>query len=59
MHYYEEGTTTQVAEDKVVENQTFGDEVTEEAIDVDGYTKVDPTSVTITIAVENDDIIFY
>jgi hypothetical protein len=43
----------------VVENQTFGSQVTEEAIDIEGYNKVEPTTVTITLAVSGNVINFY
>ena len=59
VHYYEEGTTTKVAEDIEVDNQTFGETVKEEAIDVEGYEALDPKSKEITIAENNDDVIFY
>ncbi|MBQ7429300.1 MAG: InlB B-repeat-containing protein [Butyrivibrio sp.] len=63
VHYYEEGTTNTVSPDKEVAGQTFKASVTEEAIAVDGYTALAPTSQTITIAVETEEvkneIIFY
>ena len=37
VNYYEEGTTTKLHDSKKVENQTFGAEVTEDAIAIDGY----------------------
>lgn len=63
VHYYEEGTTNTVSPDKEVTGQTFKASVTEKAIAVDGYTALAPTSQTITIAVETEEvkneIIFY
>jgi uncharacterized repeat protein (TIGR02543 family) len=60
VHYYLEGTTTKVQADKVVENQTFGDTVTETPDDINGYYIVDDTAQTITIsATEKNEIIFY
>ena len=59
VHYYKEGTTDKVAEDKNESSQTFGEEITEEAIDIEGYTKVDPTTQTITIQETGNEIIFY
>ena len=63
VHYYEEGTTNTVSPDKEVTGQTFKASVTEEAIAVDGYRALAPTSQTITIAVETEEvkneIIFY
>jgi hypothetical protein len=59
VNYLEQGTDKPLAEAKVVENQTFGSQVTEEAIDIEGYNKVDPTTVTITLAVSGNVINFY
>ena len=52
VNYYLEGTTTKVATSKTVPNKTLGAEVTENAADVTGYTKVDPTTATITISAD-------
>lgn len=49
VHYYWNGTTDKVAEDKTVDGQTFGTEVTEEPAAVTGYTPVSADSKTITI----------
>ena len=38
VHYYKQGTTEQVAEDKILSGQIFDSTVTETAIDVTGYT---------------------
>ena len=59
VNYYWNGTTTKVADSKVVSGQTFMDEVTEKPIDVSGYTPVSDESKTITIAVEGNKINFY
>ncbi len=59
VNYYLENTTDKVADSKTVNNQTFQAEVTEQAIDVAGYNKVDPTEAKITIGVENNTINFY
>ena len=59
VNYYEEGTNEKIAESKVVENQRFKDSVTEEAIDIPGYNAQEPTEVSITIEVDNNEIIFY
>ena len=48
----------EVAAAKTVTGQTFGAEITESAIAVDGYT-VDETSKTITIGLEGNEINFY
>ena len=52
VNYYLEGTTTKVATSKTVNDKTFEEEVTENAIDVAGYTKVAPTTKTITISAD-------
>ena len=52
VNYYLEGTTTKVATSKTVNGKTFEEEVTENAIDVAGYTKVAPTTKTITISAD-------
>ena len=59
VNYLEQGTNTVLREAKTVNNKTFGDKVTEQAIDIDGYNKVDPTEKTITIGAENNVINFY
>lgn len=42
-----------------MKNQTFGTEVTERAIFIKGYRRVNPTKETITIGVEGNVINFY
>lgn len=59
VHYLEDSTSEEVATSKTVYNQTYGDEVTEYAIDIEGYITQDPTQDTITIDVEYNDIYFY
>ncbi|MCL1885590.1 MAG: InlB B-repeat-containing protein, partial [Dehalococcoidia bacterium] len=59
VHYYLAGTTTQVAPDKVVNNRTMGESVTENAITITGYTAVAPTSVTKVLAASGNEFIFY
>ena len=59
VNYLEQGTDAVLHEAKTVDNQTFGEKATEQAIDIAGYNKVDPTEATITIAVENNVITFY
>ena len=59
VNYLEQGTNAVLAPAKTVGNQTFGAEVTEQAIDIEGYNKVAPTSATITIAVQGNEITFY
>ena len=58
VHYYQEGTKTKLAEDKVVKGQTFGAKVTEKAIEIDKYKALDPTSVTIMLKEKDNEIIF-
>lgn len=59
VHYYWNGTTDKVAEDKTVDGQTFGTEVTEEPAAVTGYTPVSADSKTITIGTGTNEITFY
>ena len=60
VHYYKEGTTISVADDKVVTGQTFDSTVTENAIDVTGYTAVAPTTKSLKLdKYEGNEIIFY
>ena len=59
VNYYEEGGTTKVAESKIGEDKALGEEITEEAIDIDGYNKIDPTRKTITIENGKNEINFY
>ena len=54
VHYYWNGTTDKVAEDKTVDGQTFGTEVTEEPAAVTGYTPVSADSKTITIGTDTN-----
>ena len=59
VYYKEEGTEKEIATAKVVDKQIFGATVTEEAIDIEGYNKVEPTSKEITIEVSGNEINFY
>ena len=59
VHYYWNGTNDKVAEDKVVESQTFNTIVTEEPATVPGYTPFSADSKTITIGTGANEIIFY
>ena len=59
VHYKEKGTDTLLAPDKNVGNQTYLEEVTEYAIDIPGYYQTDLTSQTITLRLENNEIVFY
>ena len=59
VYYKEQGTENELADAKVVNSQKFGDVVTENAIDIDGYNKVDPTSGNITITTGTNEYTFY
>ena len=59
VYYKEQGTDKELAGAKVVDGQTFGNVVTENAIDIDGYNKVDPTSGNITITTGKNEYTFY
>ena len=59
VYYKEQGTENELADAKVVNGKTFGDVVTENAIDIDGYNKVDPTSANITITTGTNEHTFY
>ena len=59
VYYKEQGTENELADAKVVDGQTFGNVVTENAIDIDGYNKVNPTSAEITITTETNEHTFY
>ena len=59
VHYYKEGTTDKVAEDKTVSDQTFGDKVHEKAINVGGYSKVEPVEADIDITTGTNEHTFY
>ena len=59
VNYLEKDTEKVLATPKVVDGQTYGKEVTENAIEIEGYNKVEPTTATITIEVDNNVINFY
>ena len=59
VYYKEQGTEKELANAKVVDGKTFGDVVTENAIDIDGYNKVNPTSADITITTGKNEYTFY
>ena len=59
VYYKEQGTENELADAKVVDGQTFGNVVTENAIDIDGYNKVYPTSAKITITTGTNEHTFY
>ncbi len=59
VNYYLEGTTTKLAESKELTGLVFNSQVTESAIEIPGYEKVDPTEQTITVGLEGNEINFY
>ena len=59
VHYYKDGTTDKVFDDKVVENQTFNASVMEEAPTVTGYTVVGSGKETMTLNAYGKEITFY
>lgn len=59
VHYYEEGTNKKVADDKIVNNQTFDATVEETAKDITGYTLVGNKKQTVTLDAYNKEITFY
>ena len=56
--YLEKDTDKVLHEEKLVENQTFGNSVTEKAVAIDGYTP-EKKEETITIGTEKNEITFY
>ena len=59
VHYYWNGTTDKVAEDKTVDGQTFNETVTETPVPVNGYTPVSNSAVELKIGTGTNEIIFY
>ncbi len=60
VYYLEQGTETQLATPKVVDEQVFGTIIPESAIAITGYTAVPPTQQSVTIDNEEDnEITFY
>ena len=59
VHYYWNGTTEKVAEDKVVPNQTYNETITESPITIEGYTPVNSGSKEMVIDAENKTLTFY
>jgi hypothetical protein len=59
VHYYINGTTTQVTGDKKVPGQTLDASITENAITIDGYTAIAPTSLTATLNETDNEFVFY
>ena len=60
IHYKEQGTNKTLSEDKTVGELSVGDVINESAIDIEGYTAIDPTSMTITVEEGlNEDTFYY
>lgn len=59
VHYYREGTEESLKPDKVMSSRTFNETYTEDAVEVEGYTPVDPTSQTIKIDADNKELTFF
>ena len=59
VNYYWNGTTDKVASSKTVDGQTFNAAVTENPIDVTGYTPVSKDSKSLTIGTGTNEINFY
>jgi uncharacterized repeat protein (TIGR02543 family) len=59
VHYYLQNTTTSLALSKTITGQTLGTTVTETAITIPGYTAIAPTTITATLNVTDNAIIFY
>ena len=59
VHYYKQGTTEEVSEDKIVKDQTFNTRVTEEAPTVTGYTVVGIGKETMMLDAYGKEITFY
>lgn len=54
VHYYWNGTTDKVAEDKTVEGKTFNETVTETPVPVNGYTPVSNSAVELKIGTDTN-----
>ena len=59
VNYFEEGTTNSLAESVTSGEYNFGDEITENAIKIDGYMSIGSSQQTIKISVEGNVINFY
>ncbi|MFV0394098.1 MAG: hypothetical protein ACK5LC_06845 [Coprobacillaceae bacterium] len=58
VNYYIDGTTTPISDSKTVSNQTMGDVVTEQALDISGYI-VDEKTKSLTLNATDNVINFY
>ena len=59
VNYLEQGSDKVLADAKTVNGQTLGAIVTEDAIDIEGYDKVNPSSASLTIGTGENVINFY
>ena len=57
--YLEKDTNETLIDDKVVEGNTFKDEISETSVNIDGYIAEEPTSQTIVIGMNENVITFY
>ena len=57
--YLEKDTNKKLHDPKIVDKQTFGAKVTEKAIDIVGYNKVEPSKQEFTINADKNEITFY
>ena len=59
VNYYLKDTSNKLADSKIVNGKTMNASVTETAIDITGYKKLEPTSVTIMLKDTGNEINFY
>ncbi|MDR1992640.1 MAG: hypothetical protein LBQ98_03960, partial [Nitrososphaerota archaeon] len=59
VHYYLVDTSTSIAPDKAVTGQIMASQVTEHALNVAGYTALEPTSLTKILSATGNEFIFY
>ncbi|MEW8974180.1 MAG: VWA domain-containing protein, partial [Tissierellaceae bacterium] len=59
VNYLEKDTEKNLADQKIITGQTFGEEITENAISIEGYNKLTPIERTIILGVEENVINFY
>ncbi|MGN9165499.1 S-layer homology domain-containing protein [Tissierellaceae bacterium HCP3S3_D8] len=59
VNYLEKDTEKILADQKIITGKTFGEEITENAISIEGYNKLTPIERTIILGVEENVINFY
>lgn len=57
--YLDKETNESIADDRVVEEQTVGETVTETAIDIEGYVVTEPATQEMTLEKDDNVIVFY